>query len=59
MKRIIFIAFMALSLSACDQTKLKLRAPGPASNSNAVAAVSPKSDTVVSDTIKKDSVSLH
>lgn len=61
MKRIIFMAAMVLSLSACDNTKLQLRAPGPESNTTAVVKETPTSDTLVAviDTIKKDSASVH
>jgi len=58
MKRIIFMAAMVLSLSACDNTKLQLRAPGPESNA-AAAAGKTKSDTLAADTVKKDSAALH
>jgi hypothetical protein len=53
------MAAMVLSLSACDNTKLQLRAPEPESNSTALAVETSKSDTLVSDTIKKHPVSLH
>ena len=59
MKRIIFMAAMVLSLSACDNTKLQLRASESQNNSTAVAIEGAKSDTLVADTLKKDSVSLH
>ena len=59
MKRIIFLAVMVGILSACDNTKIQLRAPGPESNSTAVSAETPKSDTLKADTLKADSVSLH
>lgn len=53
------MAAMVLNLSACDNTKLQLRAPEPESNNTAVAVETPKSDTLSADTIKKDPVSLH
>ncbi|WP_316817770.1 hypothetical protein [Pedobacter nyackensis] len=59
MKRIIFMAAIALSFSACDNTKLQLRAVESESNEATAQAASPKSDTLVTDTIKKDSLVLH
>lgn len=59
MKRILFMAAMALSLSACDNTKLQLRAPTPESNSAASATAAQKPDSLLADTIKKGSVVSH
>lgn len=59
MKRIIFMAALALSFSACDNTKLQLRAAESENTNTLEGAVAQKSDTLVSDTIKKDSVVLH
>lgn len=59
MKRIIFMAALALSLTACDNTKLQLRAVEPAEN--AAGTETKKSDTAMlsADTLKKDSVVVH
>ena len=56
MKRILFIAAMVLSLSACDNTKLQLRAPAPENNNTESVTTTEKRDSVMVDTIKKDSV---
>lgn len=56
MKRILFMVVMALSLNACDNTKLQLRAPAPESNSAASATAAQKPDSILADTVKKDSV---
>lgn len=57
MKRILFMVAMVLSLSACDNTKkLKLRAPAPESNNIVSVTTAEKPDSVMADTIKKDSV---
>lgn len=52
MKPFIFMAAMVLSLSACDNTKLQLRAPGPA-KANDLASTQ-KADTLKADTIRLD-----
>lgn len=59
MKRILFVAAMALGLSACDNTKMQLRTPVPQSNSAESATSTQKPDSVLADTIKKDSVVSH
>jgi hypothetical protein len=56
MKRILFMAAMVLSLSACDNTKLQLRAPAPESDKTASLKTAEKPDSLLADTIKKDSV---
>lgn len=59
MKRILFIAALALSFSACDNTKLQLRAAGSDQANATAGTVIQKSDSVVSDTIKKDTLRVH
>lgn len=55
MKRIIFMAALVLGLSACDNTKVRLRAPE--TNSNTVSTeVAVKPDTVTNNSLQKDSV---
>ena len=54
MKPFIFLAAVVLSLSACDNTKLQLRAP-EAGKSTEMAATA-KTDTSKTDTIKLDTV---
>ena len=56
MKRILFVAALVLGLSACDNTKLQLRAPAPESNNTASVTTAEKPDSVMADTIKKDTV---
>ena len=52
MKPFIFLAAMVLSLSACDNTKLQLRAPEPAKTND--LASNQKADTLKTDTIRLD-----
>lgn len=59
MKLTILIAAMVLSLSACDNTKLQLRAPEPEGTNVKVAAKAQKTDTILTDTIKKDTLVSH
>lgn len=54
MKRFLFMVAMVLTLSACDNTKMQLRAPAKdkASASTAIA----KTDTVKTDTVDTDTI---
>lgn len=56
MKRILFMAAMVLTISACDNTKLQLRAPAPEGNNTASATGAQQPDSLLADTVKKDSV---
>lgn len=56
MKRILFVAGMVLGLSACDNTKMKLRAPEP--DQDKVTAEAGKADTVKTDSLKKTAENL-
>ena len=58
MKRIIFMAALVYSLAACDNTKLRLRAPETESNA-ASTDVTLKSDSATNNSLKKDSVITH
>jgi hypothetical protein len=59
MKRTIFMAALVLSLTACDNTKLQLRAPEAESSNTAATDVTAKSDSSTTNSIKKDSVISH
>jgi hypothetical protein len=56
MKRILFMAAIVLSLSACDNTKMQLRAPEP-DKGNATAALA-KTDSLKTDTSQTDSAKV-
>lgn len=56
MKRILSLVTLALSLIACDNTKLQLRAPGPPTDQVAATTTTQKPDSISADTIKLDSV---
>lgn|GEM_PF-1701415 len=56
MKNILLIAAIVLSLSACDNTKVRLSAPPPV-NSDSLSAAQ-KTDTLQLDTLQKDSTIL-
>ncbi|MFA4871216.1 MAG: hypothetical protein WC623_23655 [Pedobacter sp.] len=58
MKRIIFMAALVLNLAACDNTKVRLRAPETASNA-AATDVTLKSDSATNNSLKKDSTITH
>lgn len=57
MRRFLFMVAMVLMLSSCDNTKMRLRAP--ASESTPAIASTEKSDTIVTDSLKKDKVIIH
>lgn len=59
MKRIIFMAALALSFSACDNTKLQLRAAGSDNKETAVSTATSNSDTLLTDTVKRHSLVVH
>lgn len=60
MKRIVFMAALVVSLSACDNTKkLQLRAPQPKGTEATASAETKKSDSLLTDSIKKDTVAVH
>lgn len=54
MKPFIFLAAVVMGLSACDNTKLQLRAPEPGKASEMASTI--KTDTSKADTIKLDTV---
>lgn len=58
MKRLLFMTVMALSLSACDNTKLQLRAPGPDNNGVAPVPTVESTDSLATDSINLDSIVL-
>lgn len=50
------MAALVLNLTACDNTKVQLRAPEPQSNNVDARSLTPKSDSTGIKTVKKDSV---
>jgi hypothetical protein len=56
MKCFIFVVAMAMSLSACDNTKMQLRAP-VADEADATTATA-KTEVVKKDTVKMDTSSV-
>lgn len=59
MNRIILMVALVLSLTACDNTKVQLRAPEPQSNNVDANSLTAKSDSTAIKTGKKDSVISH
>lgn len=57
MKRFFFMAAMALTFSACDNTKMQLRAP--AAEQTAASTAVAKTDTVKTDTVYRDTTNKH
>lgn len=56
MKRIIFMFAMVLSLSACDNTKVKLHAPTEAEKATVAQVGSPDSLQLDSSKVKSDTI---